>query len=412
MTDLELRLLANALKLRRFTSDRLAAESGVNVHSARSWLRRNPHIVNQQQPTGIGEAGRGRPRAVWQLRPEMDLELRAQLERAYPLGAPVPSFSLETAGYLRDLKVIEEYIESWRAAAKRNLADDADMSRAAAQSRIAATWLSFADLDASGHSVDQSTIKRLIVFETELGIAAAPALYKLPLVAKWTAERLNRMIGAGASPSFAARVLSARASAQSLPWQARLLLASFAAPVWADEGLVEMSGLSADEARRCILVADAVPVARRLEIFARALEDPAALAVKWTPDQRQAALLGLADRQYAKPLRDVQRWLWELPFLKACWAEEHALAVWYGIGESQLNSVRVVRELRNSARNGIDITRRWPNLKIGRLRGLAIDWCERLFNQPDRPEHLDTSNLQFAAAYLRGRGFVDVEAAA
>lgn len=413
MTDLELRLLAIALKLRRFTSDRLAAESGVNVHSARSWLRRNPQIVSQQQPTTTsGGAGRGRPRALWQLRPEMELDMRAQLERAYPLGASIPSFSLEATGYLRDLKVIEEHLDSWRAAARHNLADIADMSRAAAQSRIAATWLSFADLDASGHSVAQSTIEQLVVFETELGIAAPPALHELQLIATWTNKRLKRMIDAGASPSFAARVLSTRASAQSLPWQARLLLASLGTPVWADEDVLETSDFSVEDAKHCILVADAIPVTRRLDIVARALEDPAALAVKWTPDQRQAALLGLADRQYAEPLRDVRRWLWELPALKACWAEELALAVWCGIGESQLNSARVTRELRTSVRNGINITRSWHNLKIGRLRGNAIDWCERSLDQPDRPEQLERFNLQLASAYFRGgRASTDAGAA-
>jgi hypothetical protein len=412
MTELELRLLAIALKLRRFTSDRLAAESGVNPHSARSWLRRNPQLVTQQQPiTGAG-AGRGRPRTLWQLRPEMELEMRAQLERAYPLGASVPSFSLETAGYLRDLTVIEEYLDSWRAAAGRNFGEAADISRAAAQSRIAATWVSFADLDASGHSVAQSAIEQLVVFEAELDIAAPPALDHLQDVANWTANRLKRMINAGASPSFAARVLSTRASVQSLPWQARLLLASFAAPVWADENVLEMSSLSLEDVKRCILVADATPVTRRLEIVGRALEDPAALAVKWTPDQRQAALLGLADRQYAEPLRDVRRWLWELPALKACWAEELALAVWYGLGESPLNSARVLRELRGSVRNSINITRSWRSLKVGRLRGIAIDWCERSLGQPDRPEQLERSNLQLASDYFCGRVAADVEAAA
>jgi hypothetical protein len=333
----------------------------------------------------------------------MEPELRAHLERAYPLGASVPSFSLENNGYLGDLKVIEEYLDSWRAAIRRKLTDVADISRASAQNRIAAAWLSFADLDASGHSVPQSAIMQLVVFETELGIAAPPAFDQLQHIANWIAQRLKSMIIAGASPSFAARVLSTRASVQPLSWQARLLLAAFAAPVWADEEVPEMSDLSIEDASRCILVTDATPVAYRLEIMAKALEDPVAIAVKWTPDERQAALLGLADRQYSEPLHDVRRWLWELPALKACWTEELALAVWYGIGESQLNSACVIRELRASARNGVEITRKWHHLKFGRLRRIAIDWCERSLDQPDRPEHLERSNLHLASSYLRGR---------
>jgi hypothetical protein len=407
MTDVELRLLATALKLRRFASDRLAKGSGVNENSARSWLRRNPQFVTRLQPPGSGPR-RGRPRALWQLRPEMELEVRSQLERAYPLGASVPSFSLETAGYYRDLKVIEEYLDSRRAAARRELVDVSELSGAAARSRIGATWLSFADLDASGHSVPQSAVEQLVVFETELGIAGPPAMDKLQDIANWAADRLKRMTGAGAAPSFAARVLSTRATAQPLPWQARLLLASFATPVWADEDL----GLSAEDAGHCVLIADATPVNRRLDILGRALEDPSALAINWTPDQRQAALLGLADLQYTKPLNDVRRWLWELPALKSCWAEELAVAVWYGIGESQLNSARVIRELRPSVRNGINITRSWRNIKVGRIRGVAIDWCERSLDAPDRPERLELSNLQIASDYFRGRTLADAEVAA
>ena len=135
MTDLEFRILAAVLKLRRFTGEQLAAESGINSNSIRSWLRRNPQRVTQQKSPPDGHAGRGRPRAVWHLRPEMESEMRTQLERAYPLGAAAPSFNLETTGYLRDLNVIEEYVDSWRTATKRHFDDVADMNRAAAQSR-------------------------------------------------------------------------------------------------------------------------------------------------------------------------------------------------------------------------------------------------------------------------------------
>jgi len=332
----------------------------------------------------------------------MELEMRAQLERAYPLGAAVPSFNLETAGYLRDLDVIEEYVDSWRTATRRHFGDVADMNRAAAQSRIAAAWLSFADLDASGHSVAQSAIDQLVVFEAELGIAAPPAIHQLQDVANWTGKRLKQMIAAGASAPFAARVLSARASIQPLPWQTRLLLSSLAAPVWADEDVPEMSELSIEDAQRCILVADATPVGLRLDIVARALRDPAALAVDWTADQRQAALLGLADRQYRNPLLDVRRWLWELSALRACWTEDLSLPVWYGIGESELNSARVIRDLQASVRTGIGITRSW-SVKIGKIRKLAIDWCERGLGQADRPEQLDMSDIESVSAYFSGR---------
>ena len=169
----------------------------------------------------------------------------------------------------------------WRTATKRHFADVADMNCTAAQSRITAAWLSFADLDASGHSVAQSAIEQLVVLEAELGIAAPPTIYQLQHVANWTGKRLKQMIAAGASAPFAARVLSARASIQSLPWQTRLLLSSLAAPVWADEDVPGMSELSIEDAQRCILVADATPVNRRLEIVASALKDPAALAVDW-----------------------------------------------------------------------------------------------------------------------------------
>jgi hypothetical protein len=405
VTDLEFRILAAVLKLRRFTSERLAAESGINSNSIRSWLRRNPQRVTQQKSLPDGNAGRGRPRAIWHLRPEMESEMRTQLERAYPLDAAVPSFNLEAAGYLRDLKVIEEYVDSWRTATKRHFADVADMNHTAAQSRITAAWLSFADLDASGHSVAQSAIEQLVVFEAELGVAAPPTIHQLQDVANWTGKRLKQMIAAGASAPFAARVLSARASTQPLPWQTRLLLSSLAAPVWADEDVPEMSELSIEDAQRCMLVADATPVNRRLDIVARALRDPAALAVEWTPDQRQAALLGLADRQYRNPLLDVRRWLWELSALRGCWTEDLSLPVWYGIGESELNSARIIRDLQTSVRNGIDITRGW-SVKIGglgKLRKLAIDWCERSLGQADRPEQLELSNIQSASAYFSGR---------
>jgi hypothetical protein len=405
VTDLEFRILAAVLKLRRFTSERLATESGINSNSVRSWLRRNPQRVTQQKAPPDGHPGRGRPRVVWHLRPEMESEMRTQLERAYPLDAAVPSFNLETAGYLRDLNVIEEYVDSWRAATKRHFADVADMNRTAAQSHITAAWLSFAELDASGHSVAQSAIEQLVVFETELGIAAPPTIHPLQDVANWTAKRLKQMMAAGASAPFAARVLCARASAQPLPWQTRLLLSSLAAPVWADEDVPEMSELSIEDAQRCILIADATPVNRRLDIVASALKDPAALAVEWTPDQRQAALLGLADRQYRNPLLDVRRWLWELSALRSCWTEDLSLPVWYGIGESELNSARVIRDLQTSVRNGIGITRSW-SVKIGRLgklRKLAIDWCERSLGQADRPEQLELSNIQSASAYFCGR---------
>jgi hypothetical protein len=402
VTDLEFRILATVLRLRSFTSERLAAESGINSNSVRSWLRRNPQWITRQQSPPDGNVGRGRPRAVWHLRPEMESEMRTQLERAYPLDAAVPSFNLESAGYLRDLKVIEEYVDCWRTATKRHFADVADMNRTAAQSRITAAWLSFADLDASGHSVAQSAIEQLVVFEAELGIAAPPTIHQLQHVANWTGKRLKQMIAAGASAPFAARVLSARASIQPLPWQTRLLLSSLAAPVWADEDVPEMSELSIEDARRCILVADATPVSRRLDIVTKALKEPAALAVDWTPDQRQAALLGLADRQYRNPLLDVRRWLWELSALTGCWTEDLSLPVWYGIGESDLNSARVIRDLQTSVRNGIGITLSW-SVKIGRLRSLAIDWCERSLSQADRPEQLQLSDIQFVPRYFSGR---------
>lgn len=401
MTDLEFRILAAALKLRRFTGEQLAAESGVKSNSIRSWLRRNPQRVTQQKSTPDGHAGPGRPRVVWHLRPEMESEMRTQLEHAYPLGAAVPSFNLETTGYLRDLNVIEEYVDSWRSATRRRFDEVAEMNRTAAQSRIAAAWLSFADLDASGHSVAQSSIVQLVVLEAELGIATPPAIHPLQDVASWTGKRLKQMMAAGASAPFAARVLSARASIQPLAWQARLLLSSLAAPVWADENMPGMSELSIEDAQRCILVADATPLDRRLDIMARALRDPAALAVKWTADQRQATLLGLADRQYRNPLLDVRRWLWELSTMTACWTEDLALPVWYGIVESELNSARVIRELQSSVRKGIDITRSWT-VKIGKIRKLSIDCCERGLGQAGRPQQLDVSDIQSVSAYFRG----------
>src|SRR5262249_16410672 len=108
------------------------------------------------------------------------------------------------------------------------------------------------------------------------------------------------------------------------------------------------------------------------------------------------------DRQYRNPLLDVRRWLWELSALRSCWSEELSLAVWYGIGESELNSARVIRDLQTSVRNGIRITQSWP-VKIGKLRPLAIDWCELSLDQGDRPEQLDVSDIQSASAYFCGR---------
>jgi hypothetical protein len=251
MAQPELRLLAAAVALGQFTAAELAVAARSNPHTAASWLRRYTSLFGGDSVQGA----RGRPRRRYILTSEGLAQLRGQLDalRKETEKSSAPS------NVSRLLDDVGKRFDTWRTIRDEGVIGPAP-EFATLRLAIRDAWETFARMDALGHDVTSEDLKSLAEREFEAGIASPPPATELRHVAQWLADRLDRIIGTEASPSFASRVMSIRTEAH--PSDApRITTAAMCAAVWADENVVPVAHASME---RCLDVARQVTVETRL----------------------------------------------------------------------------------------------------------------------------------------------------
>jgi hypothetical protein len=376
MAHEDYRLAGTALALGRFTLQDLARTARVKRNTAGSWFRRHAECF-EAEDAGPSTGRKGRPRKQWRLLERGAAELRVRLEGLYREVAPGASASD------RVLHGIERQLGAWEDSQRRG--DSAAAQQLIAlRSLLRIAWEDTADRYAALRQVDSFRLKRLAELESQAGVGALPDSNWLPDVAAWLAERLDQMTRRGVAEEFAGRVLRARAEARKVADQVKLTAAALAAPVWSDERIIDVPET---QLRRCAVVADVVPTAKRVAELAKAIDQRPAFGYCHSPDEAQAVVIGLTARPDARS-PEIFGWLAQL-HLSHLWQPQLAPAVLQGLAEAP--GIRLDALLRYLS-DSLERVLKAPEAAShhGSLRRNAYDYSSRVLTRPkmlplDRP---------------------------
>jgi hypothetical protein len=260
----EFRLLAAAVMLERFTADELAAAAQANPHTARSWLRRQAHLLEK---TPGSARGRGAPRKVISLKPGAAETMRQQLDE---VRSQTDRAALETE-QRRLLASVERRLKHWQTFNASALSS-ADPQLTALRVAIRLAWREFARLQAAGQPVEVPHLRHLAEIEHAARVVEPPMDDGLQPIAFWLGERLTRLSKQSVEDGFALRTMWARADVRSEMDRRKITAAALGAPVWSDEGLAR-NEVNVDVLLRCRGIAELVPLEARLMHVSRAIRD-------------------------------------------------------------------------------------------------------------------------------------------
>lgn len=254
MAEPELRLVAAAAALEQFTVAELSDAADSNLHTTKSWLRRMAHLLVAEAKT---PTGRGRPRHVLTLRPEGMRALRERLaELQLHLAQQAPALDRGTL-----IDDVNQQFDLWKAT-NAYLPTAAEGLHAGLQASLHSTWRTMARLDTLGERVSNTVIWTMAEIEAEAGIVMPALDIGWTARARWMAQRLARIIAQDATHLFAERVSVARI--ETRPSADKATCAVLAAPVWSDEGYAD-SEVDETDWRRCLRIAELIPLERRLQ---------------------------------------------------------------------------------------------------------------------------------------------------
>lgn len=397
MANEELRLAGSALTLRRFTAQDLSSFSQVNHNTARAWIQRNSErLESVAAPTGAGR-GRGRPKAVWRLKPDAIGALQTHLDQ---IQAVIAGKADDVGPQIDD---VEAQYETWLAA-ERTHDPSAAKEFGGLRALIRIGWEDCASLFAAGQPTTSRHLRRLAEIEREAGLGGLPD-ENLYARARSLALRLKDMHQRDVPDLFAGQTWRIRAEVRSRAERCKFTAAALAAPVWSDEGLADGVDLEPADLLRCTLVADEVPLDDRIDELSQAM-DPSDLGLCRSGQEAQALARGLTARPDSLQTPEVLGWLAQLP-ISNLWTPHLAPIAFHGLADGgRIN----IQRLLDRHRTDISTAVNQQPADCGRLRREALSYAANALKLPQvQTSESDPDQLSSIAEALR---FVPVEASA
>jgi hypothetical protein len=379
MAHEDLRVASSVLALRSFSLQQLCRMAEVNRNTAGSWLRRHRTLFEEVPAIGAESKGRGRPYKTWRLRHGCDGELRKVLDILH--RGTDQAGATGTPPHILDR--IEAQLEAWQVSCRFG-SESSEQESVALRALVRIAWENLADHHAASGEISASVIKRLAELECAAGLGELPTTNRLPEVAAWIADRMERMLRRSVRDEFAGRVLRARAETRRLADRVKLTAAALAAPVWSDEGVIPQR---AETLRRCVVAANVVPVAECLAELEFAIDIRPARGYCIDEQETQAVVLGLATRPGANYSNEIRGWLAAL-HLSNDWLPEMAPAVLQGLAEARgIRWMSLVASLKEPLQIALERQKNWGQL--GALRRQALEFGLRVLDAPlmNTPRH-------------------------
>jgi hypothetical protein len=302
--------------------------------------------------------------------------MRAAIGQLYPAVA-------QAGGYLENLQRARHLLPYFQSATAAKNEAGAHQAEVAIRSWIRIAWEEYADLHASGFEIPQRHFEDLISVEHEIGAGALPddRVEPVPLFAKWTLLRLDKMSQLGASDRFAAKVLWLRAESWSKADS--LMAAAMGAPIWWQEGLERETGLELRGLNRIAEIvgfgsttkySEIIPVLGRAEL-------------RRHPEQRQAIALGVVKHAWVTKETVLFEWvsaLWQNP----CFGDELAIPVAQNMAAANNKELSAaVEPLTQALHNAVEqqLAASWTtDWKPGQIRTDAINNAKQILQHTER----------------------------